>query len=245
MNVTRAAGYCGISSRAELLKDGSLSIDRQKRAILTYLDENGYTLAGFYLEKKKPGRTGEDREQHTLLLRDAREGKFDAVVVKRPDLLSSDMFFRYWIEKELLKLDIKVISVQQTDPAEQNADDVLCRRLIEAFAGFEKTGIVRPAVTVRKIKSGATRSTDSVLTVYGWRKIGMNGKFQMVPHQEEQVHLKTMRRLRDMGWSDDQIATLLTEGGYIAETWYDRVAPRDSSKWDADMIRLAIEYKPA
>ena len=80
--------------------------------------------------------------------------------------------------------------------------------------------------------------------IYGWRKVRLNGKDQMVPHQEEQHHLKTMHILRNIGLSDAQIAVVFTDGGYITDMWYDRVKPRESDKWDSDMIRSALEHKP-
>lgn len=245
MKEIRAAGYCGVSKRAELNKDESMSIDRQKRSILAYKDEQGYSFTSFYVEKKKPGKTGEDREQLGLLMKDASDGKFDVVIVKRIDRLSSDVLYQYWIEKELLKIGVKVIPVEQNTAGKRKDADALFRPLIEAFAGFEKDGRVEKLTPVKKIKAAPAPQITTNQSVYGWRKVGMNGKHQMVPHQDEQIHLKTMRKLRDMGWSDGQIAALFTEGGFIADMWYDRVTPRDAAKWDSNMVRTALEHDPA
>lgn len=245
MKEIRAAGYCGIGTRAELNKNESMSIDRQKRSILSFKDENGYSFTSFYLEMKKPGKNDEDREQIRLLLKDAHDGKFDVLIVKRLDRLSRDIFFQLWVEKELLKSGVKVIPVEQSKSGVREDIDVFCRKLVEEFAGFEKEKSVKELTPVKKTKSAQPPQMATDQSIYGWRKIGMNGQFQMVPHQEEQIHLKTMRKLRDMGWSDGQIAELFTEGGFIADTWYDRVKPRESAKWDSNMVRTAIEHDPS
>jgi hypothetical protein len=245
MKEIRAAGYCSIGTREELVKNDPMSIDRQKRAILTYKDEHGYPFTSFYVQKKAPGKAGEDRDPIGLLIKDARDGKFNIVIVKRHDRLSNDMFYRYWVEKELMKLGVKVIAIEPHAAGEaQQEEEALCRRVIEAFVEFENPGGARTFAPVKKIKTRQTPQNSNGQSAYGWRKVEFNGKSQVIPHQEEQLHLETMCKLQDMGLSDSEIAVLLTEGGYIENTWFDRVKPRESEKWDSDMIRAAIEHTP-
>ena len=245
MSKIRAAGYCGGNTSLALKHDKSMAINRQKRAILNLQDEKQYAFTRFYMEKKKPDKHDDDREQLGLLLKDARDRAFDMVIVKRPDCLSRDTFYRLWVEKELLKCGVTVTALEPLPDDEQNKADAFLRPLMLAFADFENPRPLPQPKADATPATGKPKQRATEQSAYGWRKIKINGTSRMIPHQEEQEHLAAMHSHQRNGLSDEQIAELLNEGGFVGDIWFDRAPSRNAAPWDAARVRAALDHVPA
>ncbi len=80
----RYVGYIRISSEDQV---GNFSLDAQKRAIEKWVAEQGGRLVKIYVDEAKSGTT-DDRPGFLDMRRDARHGKFDALVVHTFDRLA-------------------------------------------------------------------------------------------------------------------------------------------------------------
>jgi DNA invertase Pin-like site-specific DNA recombinase len=93
-----------------------------------------------------------DRPGLSALLAAAPSHQFQAVIVAKLDRVARDLMYQLWIEKELLKSGVEIISV--AEPA--NGDDPtahLMRQIIGAFAEFEKARINSRMSSGRKAKA--------------------------------------------------------------------------------------------
>lgn len=77
-NLIRVAGYCRTSGEGQ--RDNT-SIPRQREAIEQYCKLNGWSLVRHYVDESRSGSKIEGRDEFQQMMRDAANGKFDAVVV--------------------------------------------------------------------------------------------------------------------------------------------------------------------
>ena len=87
----KAAIYCRLSKEDE--KSGrqeSESIHNQKTMLLRYAREQGYEVYGVYCDEDYSG-ADRDRPAFVQLLRDAREGRFQVLLVKTQSRFTRDM----------------------------------------------------------------------------------------------------------------------------------------------------------
>ena len=111
----RYAAYVRISSEDQI---GNYSVDAQKRAIEAWVITNSGILTQVYIDEGYSGRTAE-RPTFKQMRRDARKGKFDAIIVHKFDRFARNRTESLAI-KSLLRHDygIKVFSV--SEPSEDS-----------------------------------------------------------------------------------------------------------------------------
>ena len=143
------AGYVRVSTEDQVQNGGGLDV--QKDEIRRLCEREGLALSRIY---EDPGVSGSTLERPALqeMLRDAAAGAFDTVVVQKLDRLSRDLMGQLWIEKELLKHRVALMSVAEpmrgNDPAA-----TLMRQIIGAFAEFERSRITERMVAGRLQKA--------------------------------------------------------------------------------------------
>ena len=125
----RYAAYIRISSEEQV---GNFSVDAQRRAIKTWVAAQDGVLVKEYVDEAHSGRTSE-RPAFQKMRRDARKGKFDALVVHKFDRFARNRTDALAI-KSLLRYDygVKVFSV--TEPSEDS--DGPLGALIEGIMEF-------------------------------------------------------------------------------------------------------------
>lgn len=75
----KIAAYCRVSTEKDQQLD---SLENQKQFFSEYAEKHGHVLAGLYADEGISGTSLRKREEFQRLMRDARAGLFDAVVVK-------------------------------------------------------------------------------------------------------------------------------------------------------------------
>ena len=75
----RIAAYCRVSTEKDEQLD---SLEHQKRFFAEYAEKNGHRLVQLYADEGISGTSLRRREAFLQLMQDARQGRFDAVVVK-------------------------------------------------------------------------------------------------------------------------------------------------------------------
>jgi site-specific DNA recombinase len=96
----RYAAYVRISSEDQL---GNFSIDAQQRAIEAWVAAKGGILVQIYKDEAQSGRTA-NRPAFQQLRKDARKGKFDAVIVHK-----FDRFARWYAEYCVKKWELGIL----------------------------------------------------------------------------------------------------------------------------------------
>jgi len=147
--MTKAAGYLRVSGEGQIGED-KYGLAAQREAIETYAKAQGYEVAEWYVDEAVSGATL-DRPELTRLLNDAG-GKFAFVIVAKMDRIARDLMAQLWIEKELLRGDVELVSVAEPFRGQDPAN-VLFRQIIGAFAQFERARIAERMAGGRKQKA--------------------------------------------------------------------------------------------
>jgi len=147
--MTKAAGYLRVSGEGQIGED-KYGLAAQREAVEAYAKAEGYEVAEWYVDEAVSGATL-DRPELTRLLNDAG-GKFAVVLVAKMDRVARDLMAQLWIEKELLRGDVELISVAEPFRGQDPAN-VLFRQVIGAFAQFERARIAERMAGGRKQKA--------------------------------------------------------------------------------------------
>jgi len=132
--MSNAVGYVRVSTEEQHSKGFGLEI--QKEEITNYSNLKNIVLERIY---EDPGFSGSEMSRPALmrLFEDSKEGGFKYLIVYKTDRLARDNYLSWWIEKELKKNNIELISI--TEP--YRLDDPSGRlffAMITAFADYER-----------------------------------------------------------------------------------------------------------
>ncbi len=134
----KAAAYLRVSTEGQVGED-KFGLAAQREAVEQYATAQGLEIVAWYEDDGMSGGTL-DRPGLMTLLEAAKSHAFEAVVVAKMDRIARDLMAQLWIEKELLKAEVELVSAAEpfrgNDPA-----NVLFRQIIGAFAQFEKSRI--------------------------------------------------------------------------------------------------------
>ena len=203
----RYAAYIRISSEDQV---GNFSMDAQERAIQTWVAGQGGLLVSIYKDEAKSGRTA-DRPAFQQMRKDARQGKFDALVVHKFDRFARNRTDALAI-KSLLRYDygIKVFSV--TEPSEDSDGPMgaLIEGIMESVADWYSKNL---ATEVAKGKKERTQQGyHNNVAPFGYRK---NKDKVLVPDEAEAEGLRLAFELYATDqYSDMEIATMLNTRGF-------------------------------
>ena len=118
----KAATYSRFSSSNQREE----SIDAQQRAIYKYMAEKGYAPAGDYTDEALTG-TNTDRPGFQRMIEDAKQGKFDVVLVHKMDRFSRNVYDTLDVQNQLLRYGVRIESVieQFTDTPEGQLQQII------------------------------------------------------------------------------------------------------------------------
>jgi DNA invertase Pin-like site-specific DNA recombinase len=222
-----AVGYI----RASLDRDRQeLSPDAQRASLARWCEANGVRLAAIHEDLGVSGGTALDARPGLVAALDAlvAHGAGVLVVAKR-DRLGRDPIVSAMIEARAERLGARVLSAA----GEGNGDapgDVLYRRIVDAFAEYER-GLIRArtraALAVKKARGERVGSVP-----YG-RRLAADG-VHVEPNPGERAVVDRVRALRAQGQTLRAIAADLDGRG---------VAPRGGGRWHpqtvANILRAA------
>ena len=134
----------------------------QIRELTDYVERRGWELAGVYqdtISGAKANRPGLD-----LLMADARQRRFDAVLVWKLDRFGRSLVHCVSGIQELSSLDIRFIATSQgVDTDESNPASKLLLHILAAVAQFERE-LIRERVSagIRNAKAKGTKSGKAI-----------------------------------------------------------------------------------
>jgi len=145
-----AVAYLRVSTDGQAQED-RFGLQVQREDIDKYAKQNNINIVKYYIESGVSG-SKLDRPELNELLKDSDNKTFKAVIVAKLDRVARDLMAQLFIEKELLKNDIEIISVAEPMRAE-DATGQLFRHIIGAFAQFERARINERMTSGRRQKA--------------------------------------------------------------------------------------------
>lgn len=152
------------------------------------------------------------------------------LLVAKRDRLSRDPLLAAMIEAGLTRKHARVVSVAGEGTEDDDPASVLMRRMVDAFAEYERLiiGVRTKAALAAKRKRGE-KTGGQVPYGFGVRRVG--GVRKLEPEPTEQAAIAAMRELRDAGVSLRGIGARLDERG---------IHPRKGN-WHPETIKGILE----
>jgi len=169
--------YARFSSSAQR----EASIEQQITVCKQFAAREGYNVLQTYSDRALTGRT-DRRPQFLQLIRDAREGAFQAVLVYALDRFSRDKYDSARYKHELRDCGVRVVSA--TEPISDQPSGILIESVFEGLAQYYS------AELSQKIRRGnednAKRCLAGGQMPLGYRR-GADGRYEIHPEEAEIV----------------------------------------------------------
>ena len=159
--------YARVSSNVQ---EEAKTIEQQFREIKTYAAKRKIEIVEIIADEAK---SGADKNRAVSLVRKLEGYKeIDILLITKYDRLARDLFLQLWIEKELLKMRIKIVAVEQLT---LNHDDPLTkamRQIIGVFAELERNMIQTRLKAGKRYKFEVKRQRTQGPAPFGYRWTG-------------------------------------------------------------------------
>lgn len=205
--------------------ESGAGISAQETDCRRWAEKRGTIISEVFIEEGISGSTGLDKRP-VLLQAIAALGKDDVLLVAKRDRLGRDPFAVAMIEAGVTRKKAKIASAGEEGANSDDPSSILMRRMIDAFAEFE-----------RNIIRGRTKSAMAAKKLKGERVGHIPFGFQLAegnriePNPIEQAILAQIRELRLRGMSIRKIAKELNDRG---------IFNRNGNKWNHESIRNAM-----
>ena len=169
--------YARFSSSAQR----EASIDQQISVCMAFAEREGYNVLSTYSDRALTGRT-DRRPQFLQMIKDARKGRFCAVIVYALDRFSRDKYDSARYKHELRQSGVRVVSA--TEPISDNPSGILIESVFEGLAQYYS------AELAQKIRRGnednARKCLASGSVPFGFRR-SADGHYEIQPEEAEIV----------------------------------------------------------
>lgn len=198
--------YAYIRVSTEQQADSGLGIEAQKTTCLKYAGDEPVAVFVDVISGKTP------LEQRTALLGILGEvEKGDCVLVAKRDRIGRDPICVAMIEAAFKRLGVKIISVAGEGTDGDDPASVLMRRMIDAFAEFERLTIstrTKAALQAKKARGEATGGSIPI-----GKKIADDGR-TLIDDTKEQELITHILALKQEKLSLQKIADKLNSSGF-------------------------------
>ena len=180
-------GYIRVSTDEQA--DSGLGLEAQRAAILAK-----YPDAAIYADEGQSATKSDRDGLHAALQALAAD---DLLVVAKRDRLARDPMLMAWIELECKKCGAKIASIAGEGTENDDPTSILMRRIIDAFAEFERLQIAartKAALTAKKARGEKTGGD----VPFGF-DADADGRLRA--NQSEQETLEAITELRSRGWT--------------------------------------------
>ena len=193
--------YARFSSSAQR----EASIEQQVNVCMAFAERTGYTVVQTYSDRALTGRT-DRRPQFLQMIKDARKGRFCAVIVYALDRFSRDKYDSARYKHELRASGVRVVSA--TEPISDNPSGILIESVFEGLAQYYS------AELSQKIRRGYEDNAKKCLVAgslpYGFRR-SADGHYEII--QEEADIIREIFHRVDSGETYADICRDLNERG--------------------------------
>lgn len=201
--------YTRVSTK-EQAKNDKTSLGNQSEVLDNYIKNKGFTVIESFTDAGFSGATINRPQLDKMFdFIKLNADKVDAVIVAYFDRWSRDTFMHLYLEKELMKYEVQLLSATEEnlngdDPATQ-----MMRTFISAIAQYEKQRIVN------RMSSGRARKAESGKVATGRTPFGYekaeDGSLQVNPEQASIVSHIYELKAQDSNLSLNQIKKILKD----------------------------------
>ena len=188
-------------------------LDAQNDACLRVAGE----LAGVYRDEGVSGKTGLDKRP-ALLEAIAKLHKGDVLIVAKRDRLGRDPLVVAMIESAVQRKGARIISAAGEGTDSDSPTDILMRRMVDAFAEYER--LIIGARTKAALQAKKARGESTGYIAYGYQLSADGIHIEECP--DEQSTLRKVELLRQSGMSLRKVADELNQLGIFkrgGEKW--------------------------
>ncbi len=226
-NGRRGIGYLRCSTAEQ--RESGLGLSAQRDAIESAAKREGLTVADWFSDEGVSGGSTIDKRPGLVLAIDALS-RGDVLFVAKRDRLARDTLLACWLETDIAKRGARIVSAAGEGSDDDGPTSVLMRRIIDAFAEYERLMIrarIRAAMQVKRQRG----ERMGRWVQYGYRP-GDGKRLEPVRHEQEAIAL--MLELRSTGMPLTKIGEELESRGFVA-----RIGTRLSAKVIRSVIRRA------
>jgi len=202
----KALGYVRVSTEEQA--DSGLGLDAQRAAIRAAAERMGMEVVQWFADEGVSGGTIDGR----LGLLDSMDAMKRGMIllVARRDRLARDAMLACWIEKEVAKRFGRIVSVAGEGTDNDDPTSVLLRRIVDAFAEYERLLIGARTKAALRVK---VRRGERVgrYAHYGYR---LDEAGELVEDEREKAGILEIMRLRAAGVGLQRIARELERQGF-------------------------------
>ena len=204
-----AVMYLRTSSATNLEGD---SEERQKEAIRTFADQQGYEIvSGAYDQAVKGSDSIHEREGFAQLIQYCIDNEVKTILCENASRFARDVIVQELGYRELKKLDLQLIPVDAPDYFTGDSPSLtMIRQILGAVAEFEKSNLVAKLRGAReRIKAkngGKCEGRKSLEEIYG------SLRFNKLR--------KRVKKLSDQSLSYAKIAVILADQGFVQPSTY-------------------------
>lgn len=183
--------------------DSGAGIAAQKDSCEKWANKNASEIAQFFVEEGVSGSTGLDKRPQLVKAINCLS-KGDILIVAKRDRIARDPIISAMVEAAVERKKAKIVSAAGEGTDANGPSDILMRRLIDAFAEFERNIIKQRTKDALGAKKKRGERVGHI--PFGW-KLG-EGKSIVVEEGEQKI-LYTIREMTESGSSTRDIANHL------------------------------------
>lgn len=211
----RAVAYARVSTDEQ--SESGLGLEAQAHACSTWAAREGRGLIGPFADEGVSGAAGLDRRPALLdALTELRPG--DVLLVAKRDRLGRDPIAVAMIEAAVSRQGCRVVSAAGEGTASDDPTDVLMRRIVDAFAEYERLVIkarTKAALSAKRRRGERSGQVPFGMAVAddGRRSKKGNLPVALAADRAEQDLIPELPGWRSSGWSLRRIAAELDRRG--------------------------------
>lgn len=225
----RAALYTRVSTDEQVEK--GFSLEAQKRRLIEFCNTNNYEIYKLYSDEGISGHSIAKRKSLQEMLKDAKDKKFDCVIVYKTDRLSRNLLDLLTIKKELDSAEVELL---MSDESVDTSDDtgMAMFSIMGAFAELERKKICERLMSGKRQKIRTTGiKPKQAIPPYGYLYDDMNKRY-IVDERYRQDIIK-IYNLYESGYSYNQIAQYLVDNNVYFG--------RSKTRWHASDIARIVK----
>lgn len=205
IGMLKVVAYCRVSTEKEQQLD---SLDKQKEFFQEFARQNNYELINIYADEGITGRQTRKRDEFNRMMRDARKGVFDMLVVKDISRFARNTVDLLTSVRELKAMNIEVQFISNSYKALGNSEFILT--VYGAIAQEESAGLSKKVKFGKNITAKRGRVPN---IVFGYNKLDRE-KYNLEINEEE---ANIIREIFDMyvnkRYGCTKIARILNDRG--------------------------------
>jgi site-specific DNA recombinase len=178
-----------------------------------YIHRNGGGESGVYADEGISGAASIEKRPGLIQAMDAI-GKGDMLLVSKRDRLGRDPILVAMIERAITRKGARVISAAGEGTDGDNPSDVLMRRMIDAFAEYERLIIKARTSSAMQAKRTRKERVGSIPYGYSLSRDGVH----IIEKPEEQSVITEIKRLKEAGLNLLSICRELERKGFTTRT---------------------------